>query len=673
MLLRIIYYFTLIILVSGSPQVFSSPACENDGFSGSRSSQSHYQKVNSLTLGVESYGQLLVRLAQSSLRVRKLSPEQIRALETYHKVVQGEEGADGTFARVGNYTLSQRGKIIRFLQEVFSPKQVTTLIEDGVVEISRLSDIKITRRVLKHFKKGKKIFIQLYGSIYRLSEVLEEMESGFLVEVGFVAPNGYIYGQHLFLITNSDIKASSIEVNPSQMIKISEKTRNGFVIDTLIERKGESGEIDVIEGNKVFFSFERAWRAKLLPQRPRAQDRREMEAMLKAYIAETQGQIPSEKDPSYRMVNGTMIGNGKEYPDFESSVKKSLIGGTHEYSLANPESKAIFVAAESDRKRIHSRYLKLPAPPDTEARLAEQGYKDNYKSGVDKVDEWVAVRTQLQKMKANPWTTHIDYFANQIPVHVAHIRKGLENNYSPRENWHGSRLEQLRRLEDLEKEAQQVASERKVTYEWWLEFNFQLAYIMSGLPAKFRDNNADVGSVKLNMVFFPTVVVMPDIQTEKGLGIMAFNRAGLKGVYPAGLINQTSVNVHNELPAYDFFSHDVYHAFFRGGNQIYREYSVGHQLFHKRLLDNIENLPPEQRKKAEEIYFLMTHEFGEGINISYSDWTPQKMREEVVGRIIKDIPKLFNFSKDPSAAEMVTINNFADIFMAVYTQALQHQ
>ena len=292
-----------------------------------------------------------------------------------------------------------------------------------------------------------------------------------------------------------------------------------------------------------------------------------------------------------------------------------------------------------------------------------------------KLNEWVALRKQLQKMKANPWRTHIEYFANQIPHHIAYIRRGLENNYFPSEDFHGSKLDQLRRLGDLEKEAQQVTLEERVTYEWWLVFNFRLAYIMSGFTANLtnlKEHNADIGSAKLNMLFFPTMMVIPVIQTEKGVGIITFNKAGLEGVYPAGLIDQAFVNVHKGMPAYAFFSHDVFHSVFRGGNEIYSEHSAGHRLFHKRLLDNIENLPTDRRKKAEAVYFSMTHEYG-GNNISYSDWTPQKMREEVIKSIQRDTADLFSFSKNPSEAEKEKIEDLADNFMEVYNQALQHQ
>ena len=213
-------------------------------FSGSKYSKSYYQKVNRSPLGVESYGQLLVRLTKSSLGVKSLNPEQIKALDTYHQVVRGEEGTDGAFARVGNYTLPQRRKIINFLREVFTSEQVTTLIEDGVVEINRSSDVKITRRVLTRFNEGKKVFIQIHRNVYRLSRVSEKMESGFLVEAEFVSLEGYTYTRNFFaefvslegytyrrnffLVTSSDIKNSIIEINPTSMTKISEKNKEWF-------------------------------------------------------------------------------------------------------------------------------------------------------------------------------------------------------------------------------------------------------------------------------------------------------------------------------------------------------------------------------------------------------------------------------------------------------------
>ena len=96
---KIFYYFTLIFLVANNSQAFSALSCE-DGLRG------HYStSTRNVAIGVESYRQLLIRLAQSSLGLSSLSPQQIKALETYHHVVQGKLGTDGTLTRAGNYTV----------------------------------------------------------------------------------------------------------------------------------------------------------------------------------------------------------------------------------------------------------------------------------------------------------------------------------------------------------------------------------------------------------------------------------------------------------------------------------------------------------------------------------------------------------------------------------------
>lgn len=69
--------------------------------------------------GIESYQETLERLAKFCLGTDKLSPQQMEALETYHHVVQGEVGKDGTLAKAGNYKVGQIRKIVRFLEKNF--------------------------------------------------------------------------------------------------------------------------------------------------------------------------------------------------------------------------------------------------------------------------------------------------------------------------------------------------------------------------------------------------------------------------------------------------------------------------------------------------------------------------------------------------------------------------
>ena len=225
---------------------------------------------------------------------------------------------------------------------------------------------------------------------------------------------------------------------------------------------------------------------------------------------------------------------------------------------------------------------------------------------------------------------------------------------------------QLHLLENLKEQAKQAVLDENVTYKWWVEFNVELAELIT------EEGSFDIVNVRFvrsvvteSLSGFPLKMMMPTTKGE--LGIMAFNRAGVEGVYPAGLINQRYVYVdQRKYPPLDFFIHDLTHSSY-GGNQILLEYSAGHRLFHKRLLHNMENLPTiEQRKKTEAVYFLMTHE-DSGWNMSYSHRTPQQMRESVIKLVETDNPGLFDFSDD-AAQKKREIEDMATLFMEVYLQ-----
>lgn len=692
MFLRKIYCFALIILTAGSPASFSQ-SCE-PAFSSSANEikRSDINNKHSAT-GIESYRELLIRLAQSGLGIKKLSSKQIKALETYHQVVQGEKGRDGTFVRVGNYTDYQIKKIVEFLHGSFSFEQIGILMDRGVVEISRSLDSKVTSsriksyvfshlgrivrffskassseqveaptkyedvktdhfsnstvvtKILNLFNEGKKVFIKFNIMVSRINKILEETNSGLLVEVELVNTKGQIVKQKLFLITDTnkpdDMFQGLLEksINSIEMIKILEKTRSGFVIEGR-------------EGNNFFFSFEKAIENGLLPDNPTAKDYREIENTLNIYMSSSFNQSS----------------NSKKFGTNES-INRSFVENVYSFRLISPESEAILLAARSTRERVDSGELSLPPSPNKEKHLREQGYRESYIGGIDKVGEWVTVRRQLQELQANPYTTHIEYFANQIPAHIAHIREGIKNHYSPSTIRFDKLEHQLDLLESLEKEAEEVISNEAVTYEWWLRFNNGLARVMAGKP--FTMSNELQIYIELSVLDFPLKIIMPT--TVEELGIITFNRAGIEGVYPAALINKPFLKgKETDVSANIFYQHDFAHANDFIANQVHLGHSFGHLLFHRRLLTNIENLPYEKRKKAEMVYFLMTHENSEGQNISYSDRTPQQIRKEVIKFVRKDLEGLFKFPLNPIRKER-KIKELVNTFMAVYNQALQHQ
>ena len=341
--------------------------------------------------------------------------------------------------------------------------------------------------------------------------------------------------------------------------------------------------------------------------------------------------------------------------------------------LANPESEAIFLAFRSNRKRIDFGDFNPPSSINKEAQLTRQGYKASYIGGIDHVDKWALVREKLLESEANPLITHVEPFEKEIPVHIAHIahiRRGLKNNYPPNEY-----VKRELKLLKLEKEAQQAILNERVTYKWWLEFNIKLARLMNRLFYGTNLLNPDEKAfIRESLHSFPLMIVFPTIQkTEKeDLGIITFNRAGFEGVYPAGLIGQNITDVGGRIPrsASQFLGHDILHSEHMG-NRLSLEYSVGHRLFHKRLLINIDSLPPEKRKKSEAVYILMTRENNQYNNISYSDWTPQQMREAVTRRIRNSNAGIFKFSNDPVKKKKKT-EDITDTFMEVYNKAQQH-
>ena len=606
-----LYFLFFWQLLSSSPLFASS--CKHSVLSSATTKEQYSHRK-------ESYRKLLVRLAKSSLGVNSLSPQQVESIEIYHHVVQEEAGKDGTFVRVGNYTFSQIKKIIKFLHEVFSPEQVKTLIEDGVVEINRSSDFnKLSRRILTHFNGGKKVFIQLGSKVFRISKILKKTNSGFLVETERVDwRSNRIIREKNFLISNNKEEFLDVAIT-----KITWKMSGQLVIFVL------NGVIKLVLNSVTPFNW---------------------------------------KNTLYWMTNKITIGDDKTHYDFiTDSLRKAFLKNKYKFRLANPESEAIFLAFRSNKKRIDFDDLNLSSSTNKESQLTRQGYKANYVGGIDHVDEWALVREML--LEANPLETHVKDFEKRIPVHIAYIREGIKNNYPPNEY-----VKRELKLLKLEKEAQQAILNEKVTYKWWLEFNFKLARLMNRLFYSTILNIAERRYIRDSLHFFPLMTVIPAIQKTENedLGIITFNRAGFEGVYPAGLIGQKTTDVGGWIPrpSSEFLGHDIFHSEALG-NRLLLEYSAGHRLFHKRLLVNIESLPPEKRKKAEAVYILMTRENFLINNISYSDWTPQQMREAVTKRVRNSNAGIFKFSNDP-VKKKKKIEDITDTFMEVYNKAQQH-
>ena len=640
-----------VVLFIIPPPVFSSPSCEDGAFSGIERS------------GMESYRELLVRLTKFSLGIKHLSAQQIKALETYHHMVQRERGEDGTLAKAGNYTFSQRRRIVKFLREVFTPEQVTTLIEDGVVEISRVEPANNQTRVSNYFfTKNKEAFV-LVEEITPNSDkihqgkirLLEDLDYGVLFELEKVNfKSGQTVKEQWFYRMENETRFDSF----NRVAQILKRASNGLVV------KAHNGDIG-------FFSFVQAIENGLLPEKPVIKDYLQLIDTLHHYMSGRLNQIPVLAEAFHK---GVLDTKHSAYVEFVRSLDNSIARDSYYLDSVivtlNPEMEMMFSAIKSKREIISISDLNLPPATNMESQLRSQGYdKKSHISVIDLVNEWAVVRRRLQQLKANPYITHIEYFANQVFKHIAHIRQGFEQNHYYVVEYYKSQSDQLKKLDVLEAEARKAISEKKVTYKWWLEFNIKLSMIMSGTYNNTGLIRSSQELVNETVFYFPLKVTIPTI--EPNIGIVAFNRASMEGVYPVGLVNRQIVAADGEtLLSYRFMEHDFLHSLI-AGNQVQREHSAGHRLFHRRLLDNIENLPLEKRKKAEAVYFLMTHE-NEDNNISYSYVTVPDMRGRIARMIKKDAAGLFKFS-DVSVQRKEKIRDLTDTFMEVYNQTLRHQ
>ena len=608
--------------------------------------------------GVETYQDLLGRLARFSLDTDSLSPQQMKALETYHNIVRGEKGVDGTLSRAGNYTVGQRRRIIKFLEKEFSRAQVRTLIEDGIVEMNRMEIG--NNQIFKRISKGQVTFFTgKYHKYYpvRVSKVLERTNAGLLVEVEKIDPKSgqVIKGKAFFMrgsthhIYENDIMLS----NPMWgMDKILERADRGFVL----EARG---------GAKHFFSFEEAIKNGLLPENPTSQDYRKME--------DTLHDILQNKDKVVGYLQGDdilMRKNEDSYRHFMSLLEKALVKPELSVFGINPEFEAVFLAAQSNREKISAHDLNLPPSTNRETELAEQDYKTGYTGGINQVSKWVIMQRRLKELKANPWKTHLEYLEDQVRDDIAYIKRGLENNYFPDSESVGSKLDQLKHLKDLEEEAKEAISNEGVTYKWLLEFYLKLSKVMAGMNPKSSDYLVSE-NVNESVVYFPLKMIAPTANAS--IGIMTANRTSPEGVYPVSLIDEQAriADGNSPISAFRYQTHDYGHAGFLG-NRLFLEYSPGHRLFHKRLLVNIESLAAEKGKKPETLYYLTTHENRERRNISYTNQTPQQMRKEVMKSIYWEGTNLFKFSDDPTEKQE-KMEDLADTFMEVYNQAQQHQ
>ena len=317
--------------------------------------------------------------------------------------------------------------------------------------------------------------------------------------------------------------------------------------------------------------------------------------------------------------------------------------------------------APTYRKTVSSEDLKLPPPTHKAQALKEKGFGSAWSKGIDELEEWTAVKKQLQALKADPRKTHIQYFADQIEDHIAFVERGLDPADKSKKRF----------LEIFRKQGQKAISEERVTYEWWLKFNFRMISLLSDttnileMNTYFRANEELISK-------FPSRMALPTTKGE--MGIITLNRAQKEGISPLGLISKSKkVDGQIKDPA-QFFTHDIDHAI---------RQSKPAKEQHKKMQTLMESLPTDKRKRAELVYFTATHEVLEGLSFL----STSKTREEVAKSLSRSfydglirgifsekmagLGKKFSEMKSSDKVDYIRDSIIEDFMREIYDSSLQ--
>ena len=312
------------------------------------------------------------------------------------------------------------------------------------------------------------------------------------------------------------------------------------------------------------------------------------------------------------------------------------------------------------KTRLDSSELLLPEKAREEETLKSQGYNSFWTRGLDEVNEWLALKEQFIKLGVDPQVTHIDYFVDKIPMHIEYIKKGIISQ--------SQKNERLKALELLEKEVEKAVQEKKVTYKWWIHFNYSLSKVLSPSYNEILDPKTlmnEESSVIINSLInlFPEKILIPT--TKGGLGIIAFNRVHPLNIHPVGLV-KIEKNTHNRMISpQGFFLHDIGHAN-RNSNSTHSH--IAYEKFHKFLIEKIQDLPLEKRKNIELMYFVLTHELNSRF---ITDPASINKLEPIIDIYYRDFEDFINL---PSAYRQAVTqikqaaNDFTEIFFQIKEQ-----
>ena len=285
---------------------------------------------------------------------------------------------------------------------------------------------------------------------------------------------------------------------------------------------------------------------------------------------------------------------------------------------------------------------------ESEQQLRDQGYSDEYIAGLDHVRENLQLAERLRKDKINPFTSHIEEFADLIDPHIEFIKEGIKSqDFDDKET-------KLNLLESLKSEAQRHQTLSQVTYRWWFNFNLRLSILVtpiSQLPflllqfkKRFRvlrntntlmanrtiedmiqffhrlektindeELKLEIQSMCCDIQYlidaFPERIMIP---TKHRLGRVSINETHGTKVHFIGLKNKFTIADKMKMPPYHFFLHDLVHAFMIVARNIHRDDVDNPQLV-TYIKQKINHFSKPQKELLWDVFYEITYEKGEAL------------------------------------------------------------
>ena len=326
---------------------------------------------------------------------------------------------------------------------------------------------------------------------------------------------------------------------------------------------------------------------------------------------------------------GTDVSGNRPFVFVQNSPFKPYRGGSHFIiNQGHPQLEVIFQAHRSTLESIDSDTLNISERNDEEKKFRDQGYSSAYVRGIDEAPEQIVVVERLRELIPHPYKTNLGYLRSQIRVHIEYIRKKITNP------------KQAEALKQLEIDAEpKMRGKERVTYAWWVEFNFSLSKVLYPEISKSQIRSAEEwGRIQALINQFPFNILVPT--TTGVVGVMLINETYPEGVLPVGLLNERKdVDGLKELTPEGHYLHDIGHAenFMDKVRNTYA--GVAYKRFHDKLTEKKQSLPPVSRQGIEFGYYMMGHESFS--RLVYS--TAESIRESLQERLRFQIRERFNF------------------------------